>query len=268
MREKFVIALVLLVPVLCVAQQSTSIQLYDNFSSQWIDPTRWAAVPTCSATPFLDTTASLNLFDCIRAVQGGQLRLMVKAYGRADFDIDRQFGPSELYFANPNAIQSISVTFRIAHAAPTACPSNSTPSFGQVLVGGNFFNPGTGDPKDDVSVIMIMQRQATDPKGVAVTGAGVYSQNAFYGWVDLGKRNVGETISAAISWNPTGHFFAFRMAGASGIRQGQVNYTVSDVMPPVAAMKLLAARAFVPNCSTQLSSADMDVYFDNVYTNQ
>ncbi len=268
MREKFVIALVLLVPVLCVAQQSASIQLYDNFSTRWIDPTKWAAVPTCSATPFLDTTASLNLFDCIRAVQAGQLRLMVKAYGHVDSDTDRQFGPSELYFANPNAIQTISTTFRIAHTAPTTCTSNSMASFGQVLIGGNFFNTGTGDPKDDVSVILIMEHSAFDPKGVALTGAGVYSQNAFYGWVDLGKRSIGETISAAISWNPTGHFFAFRMAGASGIRQGQVNYTVSDVVPPVAPMKLLGARAFAQNCSTQLSSADMDVYFDNVYTNQ
>jgi len=268
MRYKLMIGLLFLLPVLCLAQQSSSIQLFDNFNSPWIDPTKWAAVPTCSATQFLDTTASLNLVDCIRAIQSNQLHLMVKAYGHVDGDTDRQFGPAELYFANPNAIQTISATFRIAHSAPTACPSNPTASFGQVLLAGNFFNIGTGDPKDDVAVIMIMQRQATDPKGVAITGAGVFSQNAFYGWVDLGKRNVGETISASISWNPSGHFVAFRMAGASGIRQGQVSYTVSDVMPPVAPMKVLAARAFVPNCSTKLTSADMDVYFDDIYTNQ
>ncbi len=125
MRYKLMFGLLLLLPVLCLAQQSGSIQLYDNFNSPWIVPTKWAAVPTCSATQFLDTTASLNLVDCIRAIQSNQLHLMVKAYGHVDSDPDRQFGPAELYFANPNAIQTISATFRIAHSVPTACPSNS-----------------------------------------------------------------------------------------------------------------------------------------------
>ena len=267
MRHRVFILCFLLLPLMCAAQQSGSIQLFDNFNAPWIDPTKWAAVPTCSATPFLDTTASLNLVDCIRAIQNNQMHLMVKAYGRVDSDTDRQFGPSELYFANPNAIHTISTTFRIARSAPTACPSNSTASFGQVLAGGNFFNTGSGDPKDDVTVIFWMQRMATDPKGVAHAGAAVFSQNAGYGYVDLGAHSVGETLSVTISWSPTGHVFMFRLAGPGDIHAGQLNYSVSDVMPPVAPMKLLAARAFVPNCTTQLTSADIDVFFDDVYTN-
>lgn len=267
MRFTSVLACAFLLSVACLAQTIAPIQLYDNFNTTWIDPGKWAAVPTCSATQFLDTTASVNVFDCIRAIQGNKLRLMVKAYGHTDSDTDRQFAPSELYFANPNGIHSISATARIAHTAPTACPSNATDSFGQILTGGNFFNIGTGDPKDDVTVIILVQHLATDPKGVAHSGAAVFSQNAGFGWVDLGARSVGEPVNLTISWFQEGHFFAFRLAGASGIRTGQINYTVSDVTPPVAPMKLLAARAFVPNCTTQLTSADMDVYFDDVQTN-
>ena len=223
---------------------------------------------TCSATHFLDTTASLNLVDCVRAIQGNKLRLTVKAYGRTDSDTDRQFGPSEIYFANPNAIQTISAKLRITHTESTACPTNDTASFGQILVGGNFFNTGTGDPKDDVSAIVLAQHFATDPEGVAEAGAAVFSQNAGFGWVDLGTAKIGEVLNVAVGWNQLGHFFTFRLAGLSGIRAGQVSYGVSDVTAPVAAMKLLAARAFVPNCTSKLTSADMDVQFDDIYTNR
>ncbi len=269
MRYKVILAVLLLLPLVSVAQQQMgSIQLYDNFNSTWIDPTKWAAIPTCSATPFLDTTASLNLVDCIRAIQGGSLRLMVKAYGHIDSDTDRQFGPSELYFASPNAINTISVTVKIHRSAPIPCPSNSTPSFGQVLIGGNYFNTGTGDPRDDVAVLYFIERDATAAKGTIHAGAVLSSQNSFYGYVDLGIHNLSDVLNAAVSWDQPNHHFSFRLAHSRDIRAGELSYSASDTTPPVAPMKLLAARAFVPNCTTQLTSADMDVLFDDVYTNQ
>ncbi len=266
MRQTLILAL-LMFTVICTVQSQGQIQLYDNFNQVWIDPTKWAAVPTCSATPYLDTTASINLVDCIRAIQDNQLRLMVKAYGHVDSDTDRQFGPSELYFANPNAISTISVTVKIAHSAPVACSSNATDSFGQILIGGNFFNIGTGDPKDDVSVIILIQRLATDPKGVVDALAILYSQNTFLNYVDFGKHNLTDVFNATVRWDQPNHHFSLRLAHARDTRSSELDYTVSDVMPPVAPMKLLAARAFVPNCTTQLVAADMDAYFDDVYTN-
>jgi hypothetical protein len=267
MRYKVILLSLILLPALCLAQQKTgSIQLYDNFNGTWIDPVKWAAVPTCSATQFLDTAASINLFDCVREIQSGQLHLMVKGYGHIDSDTDRQFGPSELYFANPNAINTISATVRIAHSASVSCPSNPTDSFGQALIGGNFFNTGTGDPKDDVAIAYFIQRVATAPKGTIQAGAVLFSPNAFYGYVDLGIHNITDVINAAVSWDQVNHKFSFRLAHSRDIRAMELPYSVSDVMPPVAPMKLLAARAFVPNCTTQLTSADMDVFFDDVYT--
>ena len=267
MQHKVIFFCLLLLPCMCLAQQQTgSVQLYDNFNSAWIDPTKWAATPTCSATPFLDTAASLNLVDCIRAIQGSQLHLMVKAYGHVDSDIDRQFGPSELYFANPNAINTISVTVRVNRSAPVACPSNGTPSFGQALIGGNFFNAGTGDPKDDVAIAYFIEREATAAKGTVHAGAVLFSPNAFYGYVDLGIHSLSDVLNAAVSWDQPNHHFSFRLAHARDIRARELFYSVSDTTPPVAPMKLLAARAFVPNCTTQLTSADMDVSFDDVYT--
>lgn len=267
MRHAAIVFCLLLLPTLSLAQrQTSSIQLYDNFNTSWLDPTKWAAIPTCSATPFLDTTASINLVDCLRAIQGHKLRLMVKAYGHIDSDTDRQLGPSELYFANPNNVHTIHATFRIARTESTACPTNGTDSFGQVMAGGNYFNAGTGDPKDDMTAIILIQHMATDAPGIANAGAALFSQNGGFGWVDLGSHDVGEVLKMSISWNQTSHLFTFSLTGSSGIHSGQLSYVVSDILPPTAPMKLLAARAFVPNCSSQLTSAHMDVVFHEVFT--
>lgn len=265
-RRIFFIGFILL-PVLSLAQQQTSInwQLYDTFNARSIDPIKWAAIPTCSATQYLDTTASINLLDCARQIQSGELRLIVKAYGHTDTDTDRQFGPSELYFSNPNAVNGISLNFRIAHVEPVGCPTNPTDSFGQVLVAGTFFNTGTGDPRDDVNVIFLIQHLATDPAHVAHAGAAIFSSNAGYGWLDLGAHSVGMIMNLRMTWDQTNHKFVFRLADLSGVQAGELPYFVPDSMPPMVPMKLLAARAFAPNCTSRLTSADMDVSFNNIF---
>ena len=88
---------------------------------------------------------------------------MVKAHGNTVSDVGRQFGPSELYFVNPNAVKSISTLFRVKRVDAVACPTNNTDSFGQMIFGGNYFNPGTGNPLDDVAAIIIVQHSAASP---------------------------------------------------------------------------------------------------------
>jgi hypothetical protein len=75
-------------------------------------------------------------------------------------------------------------------------------------------------------------------------------------------------MNAKIIWDQPNHRFLFSLAGASGVKKGEVSYPGPDFASPVAPMKLLAARAFVPNCTTQRTSADMNVFFDNVFTNR
>ncbi len=259
----------LLLPLFGSAQQQTftNLQPYDTFNQNFLDPTKWALVPTCSGTQYLDTTASINLLDCARLIQNGKLRLMVKAYGHTDSDTDRQFGPSELYFASPNSIQSILLTFRIAHTDPIGCPTNSTDAIGQVLVAGTFFNTGTGDPKDDVNVVFLTQRLATDSPGMVHAGAALFSQNAGFGWLDLGAHPVGVLMNLRMVWDQPHHKFVFRLGEPAGVQSGTLPYALPDTMLPVVPMKLLAARAFVPNCTSQLTSAGIDVSFDNIFVN-
>ena len=257
----------LLLPVFSFAQQQTlsNWQLYDTFTAKFLDPAKWEVIPTCSATQYLDTTASINLLDCARMVESEELRLKVKAYGHSDIDLDRQFGPSELYFSNPNAIHGISLNFRIAHVEAIACPTNPTDSLGQVLVAGTFFNTGTGDPRDDVNVLFLVQHFATDPANVAHAGAAVFSQNAGYGWLDLGAHPVGVVMNIRMMWDQSDHKFVFRLSDPTGVQAGELTYSIPDSMLPVVPLKLLAARAFVANCTSRRTSADIDVKFKNIF---
>ncbi|MGH9643278.1 MAG: hypothetical protein ACRD3Q_12755 [Terriglobales bacterium] len=273
MRQKLILVLFLIPSLLGVVRAQADsppnyLQLYDNFNELWLDPAKWAPTPTCSETQFLDTTASINVVDCIRAIEANKLRLMVRAYGNVDSDTDMQFGPSELYFADPEAINTINVAFRIAHSESVACPFNRSDSIGQVLIGGNFFNSGNGNPLDDVTAFVMVRRGPTLTKQDVLAGAAVFSKNIFYGWVDLGTPDLDGTLHVTVSWDQPNHRFRFRLVSASGDHNGNVPYIGPDSLSPAEPMKLLAARTFAPNCTTQPTSATMDVLFDNVFVNQ
>lgn len=239
--------------------------LYDDFHSPFLNPSKWLAVPTCSATAFVDTTASVNLLDCAREIQNNRLRLFVKAYGNRSSDQGRQFGPSELYFANPNAVTSLSTTLTVTNVSAIGCSSNSTESFGQAIFGGNYFNPGTGDPKDDVAAIIIVQHGSSGP-GLGVFAL-VFSPNAFYGFSVLGTTTFNEPLTGKVQWDQLNHRFLFKIAGENLHSSSTIPYSVPDTTPAAAPMKLLGARAFVPNCTTRQATADIEVLFDNVAIN-
>jgi len=217
MKRYFAIAVLL--SAICAAQDlpSATDRLYDRFKGPFLDSSKWLTMPTCSATQFVDTTASINLLDRAREIQSNKLKLMVRAYGNTLTDVARQFGPSELYFVNPNAINSITTTLRVKGAEAIACPSNSTPfsSMGQTIFGGNYFNPGTGDPGDDVAAIIIVEHDPPTPPGVLAVSALVYSPNAFYGFSNLGTIRFEQLLTAIVQWDQPNHQFIFRATGPS-----------------------------------------------------
>ena len=263
--------IVILLSGICAAQTlpSAASEVYDQFKGPFLDSSKWLTTPTCSATQFVDTTASINLLDCAREIQSNKLRLMVRAYGNGLSDAGRQFGPSELFFVNPNAINSISATLRVKGAEAVACPSNSTPfsSMGQAIFGGNYFNPGTGDPRDDVAAVLIVEHDPPTPPGVLLLSALVFSPNAFYGFSSLGTIRFEQALTGTVLWDQPNHQFVFNVIGPNLNSTVAIGYAVSDTMPAAAPIKLLGARAFAPNCTSQQGSADMEVLFDNVRVN-
>jgi hypothetical protein len=262
-------ALMVLLSALCAAQNlpSSGGRPYDHFEGPFLDASKWLTTPTCSATPFVDTAASVNLLDCAREIQDDNLRLMVKAYGNSVSDAGRQFGPSELYFVNPNAVKSISTLFRVKRVDAVACPTNNTDSFGQMIFGGNYFNPGTGNPQDDVAAIIIVQHSAASSSGQLGVYALVFSPNAFYGFSVLGTANFGDLLAGNVQWDKANHRFVFSVIGPQLNASSTISYTASDTMSAAAPLKLLGARAFVPNCTTTQTSANIEILFKKVTIN-
>ena len=249
--------------------QAQSLRLYDDFNGSWLDPTKWATTPTCSTTAFLDTARPINVLDCSRTIAASNLRLMVRAYGRSDSDWDQQFGPSELYFANPNAVRTINTTFTIKKSKSVGCPTNDADAVGQVMIGGTFFNAGIGDPSDDVNAVLFVNDSGLYlPKGNRHAGAYVFSSNAWYGWIDLGNPKGPGPFTATIAWDQPNQRFQFILASPSEVKSGDVFYWGTDSLTPAAPMKLLAARTFVANCTTNRTQADMTASFYNVFTNE
>ena len=265
------LVIVSLLSAICAAQNQTSAteHVYDQFKGQFLNGAKWLTTPTCSATVFVDTTASVSLLDCAREIQNNQLRLMVKAYGNRLSDAGRQFGPSELYFVNPSAINSITTSLRVKRAEAIACPANVTnfASISQTIVGGNYFNPGTADPADDVAAIIIVEHDPPTPPGVLVVSALVFSPNAFYGFSNLGTVRFEQRLTATVQWDQLNHQFVFHVTGPNLDSAATIPYSVPDTMPAAVPAKLLGARAFAANCTGRQATSDIEVLFDNVRVN-
>src|SRR5262249_33643845 len=105
-----------------------TLNLYDDFSGSFIDPSKWSVSPICGFTGY----------DCAREVQHGHLRLAVRGYGDPNSDSGISFAASQVNFRNPTSIDSIQVNLNIQSFTSTACPANSNAAFPQFLISGTF----------------------------------------------------------------------------------------------------------------------------------
>jgi hypothetical protein len=72
-------------------------------------------------------------------------------------------------------------------------------------------------------------------------------------------------MNIRMMWDQTDHKFVFRLSDPTGVQAGELTYSIPDSMLPVVPLKLLAARAFVANCTSRRTSADIDVKFKNIF---
>ena len=136
--------------------------IYDNFSGQWIDPSRWlTGVPNCWG---------LSL-ECVREIQNGQLRLLARNIGGNGGNSGTQWSQSDLYFPAASNIFSITADVTVRQAQGTDCALNPEINSAQVRIGGTYFNSGSGDPGDDLQAYVI-----------AVHSGGVLGYGIWWGW--------------------------------------------------------------------------------------
>lgn len=234
--------------------------LYDAFSGDHIDPTKWIATPMCAD----------NAYDCAREVRLGHLRLAVRGYGATTDSTEVTFAESQLLFKNPSAIETIQFRFTVTSFTSQACPFNDNDAHPQLLAHGAFF---AGAGEDAVAYLMVERLAGdSDPSlpanALRVAGFTTGTTEAIF--VDLGTVKVWEPAVATLTWDKTSKAFVWRVVKAfttPHVVEETRHYVDDDASPPADAFKSLRVGTFAPNCVAEPSVAAMDVNIDNVRVN-
>lgn len=244
--------------VMAQSRKPSGLHLYDNFNEAFIDPSKWTAIWQCGPPAM----------ECVREIENGELRLRIRSYGANNSNSGTQYSNSEVDLT-ADLVNTIAAKVTVRNSNPTDCATNMGVAHSQVLVKGSFFNGGGGTAADDVTAFLQLDRYAAYEPGTVDVGGFLEYQNQFFGNVDLGLVNIGETVIVALQWDQANHRFAVKLDRPKyGTKVVQyMPYSISDTTPPVAPFKSLSANVFPANCVGSSVPADLDVFFDNVYTN-
>ena len=231
---------------------------YDTFDQQWLNPTKWLATgPFCRG------------LECVREIQNGHLRLEVRSFGATDSNSGLQSSESELDFANPNAISSITADVVLRSFSGTGCSTNNTEgTFTRVQIGGYYFNTGTGDSADDVTSLLILSVDTTDPKTVKVSAFWYVSGQG--GWTDIDSYPIGTPLTGTLAWDKANHQFiaVVKARGEPGPgKEVMLPYSISDTTPAVSPRRTIDAVVWSSNCTSTQTYAQVEAFYDNVLIN-
>jgi hypothetical protein len=235
---------------------------YDTFSKPWIDPAKWLGVgPWC---------AQGTTLECVREIQNGRLRLEIRNTGLTNSDSGFQFADSPQPFVNPNSIFSFTADVQLGRANVVGCPTNLTDQPTRVIakMGASFFNTGSLDMADDVTDDVIFLVDASNPEFVQVlnwlqgSGLGVPTP--------IGNYPLGTQFTATNTWDRADHQFVtvVQVKGdPDSARRVVVPYSVPDFSLPSFPYKEFDSMAYSLNCTSVQTSAEIEVFFDNVIIN-
>ena len=237
---------------------SSGLRLYDNFHQTFIDPSKWSAPSQCGSPAM----------ECVREIENGKLRLRTRAYGATNSDTGTQFGSSGVNLT-ASSVTDISVQVTVRNSSPQDCATNPGATHAQVLVFGAFFNGGGGTAADDVQAYLQLDHYPTQAPQTVEVGGFLYYQGQFFDNVDLGAVDVGEHVTVELQWDHPNHqFIVYLVRPAYHTKVEQfMPYTISDNTAAVSPFKTLSANVYPANCRTATTSADLDVFFNNVMTN-
>jgi hypothetical protein len=237
---------------------SSGLRLYDNFNQTFIDPSKWSAQGQCGSPAM----------EYAREIKEGKLRLRTRAYGATDSDTGTQFVSSGVNLT-ASSVTDISVQVMVRNSSQQDCASNPGAAHSQVLVFGAFFNGGGGTAADDVQAFLQLDRYPSEAPQTVEVGGFLYYHGQFFGNVDLGPVDVGEQVTVELRWDQPNHRFILHLVRPAHNTRVErfMPYTISDTTAAVFPFKTLSANVFPANCTTATTSADLDVFFDNVMTN-
>ena len=234
---------------------------YDTFNGPWIDPQKWLALPRTD--PCRDST---NSMECIREIQGGKLRLLVKSYGARDTNDGGQWGSATLVSAT-QAHRSMTVDVVVKNATAADCASTGGRSQVQAQFSVAFFNTGTKDDAgDNVNAYMLIQSIPGSP-GVLWAYA-IYEHHGVWSTGSNGMTvPVGTPVRGALVWDQPSSKFTATLTNLQSGQQvtSDMPYAESVMAPPyVWSLPILSVVASPSNCVAGPTSASVEATFDNV----
>jgi len=177
---------------------------------------------------------------------------------------DTQWSQSDLFLPNANQITSITADITVHAASGVSCPLNPQLASSQTRVGGTFFNSGSGDPADDLTAYVI-----------ANYFSGSVHYSLWWNWqnqwqlVNIATLPVGERVTATLRWDQPNHRFVAIVRPAAAVHYQQTSsYSAPDGSPAANPSKGFSAAALAPNCTTQMTTSNVESYVDNVIINQ
>ncbi len=232
---------------------------YDTFSERWLDPAKWDVRynPPCDRT-----------LECSRQIENGHLRLGLRNFGATDSDSGGPFSWTGLTPVDPNAVHSMTTDITVRSFSGTACSTIPAVAQTNVEMGGLYFNTGTNDPSDDVQVIMASIVDTSDPNTILVVYYLASRDLQISG--EIGRYPIGKTLTATVAWDKANHQFIFAVNvtdDPSHAARAVAPYYVSDTTPPVNPVRWLDAGVYSPNCTSSQTSAQVEVFYDNVMIN-
>lgn len=251
-----------------IAPAAGAATLYDDFSATILNPAKWAGEEV--------SLYGATLVEARRAILSGVVRIEAKGYSDKFSNTGTGRVSNRLLLGTSETVTDLKATVTPRTALFTTCAGNTSAGEVQMGLRGGFFNagqaPSAGRYNDVWAAIEIYrQSNSSDASGVFRVSGNVFQctdsecfSSRSLGSVDLGTTTLNTATDLHVTWNQSGHNFAFQK-DAEGVQS--VVYTVSDTNPARDGEKRLDVTDDIANCTATRVYSYGGADFDNVYTN-
>jgi hypothetical protein len=268
-RSAIAFSMMLMVAAIAIAPNAAHAQweIYDNFSSGFINPERWRGFEVAGGV------ASPNT-EIARHVALGVLHEKLVGYGAAGSDSGSVSHTTGLQVTDPASIIGIEAKVAVLSATANGCAGNSISARARAQVIGAFFNDGSssapGDRTGDILAgiqkqldsfsgkeIVAFITQCADPGCTSTT---TLKSHVFTTW------NFFLPHVLRVEWDAFNDQFIFTInPGGPGQESHTLSYVgTDDSDTPGLAFKQVSINLTTPNCQDDQLKTAIDAVFDRV----
>jgi hypothetical protein len=247
--------------LICNTASAADWVLYDNFSTDTINPSKWFGQEYYQKPTLEENT---------RMIEKNTLSLLTRVYGQTTLDPGYGDGGNRLRFRDANPIYGIKATVKIKNIFQEDCPANPSTSWTWARLSGFFFNTGTPTPGSSVNDVRAqIGIQPNQTNGLNVIAKVMLCTDANCSTVTtvgsqiLGTAKRNKKTTLPMEWDRDNNRFIFQQDKQAPV---YINYAYSDSSEPGMSLKYLDAHGGAANCtSTPRPSVFVDAYVDDVY---